>query len=144
MRGSAQTIAQPRVARGLAGSALYPALVPSPFGEAIMQQARKAKKKPKAAPKPKWDNWPTIRGHFAQYGADKDSIAWLEVAECAKLAFPPDVGHASTKAGKDKFAEHVLGALRTYIAWEKDQLSALDSNPKAARLSYWKTKYDIA
>jgi hypothetical protein len=144
MRGSAQTTAQPRVARGLAGSPFYPAIVPSPFDEPIVQQARKVKKKPKAKAKAKWDNWPTIRGHFALYGADKESIAWLEVAERARLKFPPDTGHGSKTGGKDYFAEHVLGVLREYIDWEKDYLSTIDSNPKATRLTYWKKKYSIA
>jgi hypothetical protein len=146
MRGSAPTIAQPRIARSVAGAPLYPALARSPFDDAIVQQARKPKKKPKpkAPPKPKWDNWPTIRGHFALYGADKESIAWLEVAEHARLKFPTDVGHATTKPGKDNFAQHVLGELREYIKWEKEELTMLDNNPKAGRLTYWKQKYQIA
>jgi len=146
MRRSATATAQPRVAPGVAGAPRYPALVPSPFDDTVVQQMRKPKKKAKvkAAPKAKWDNWPTIRGHFLKYGADKDSIAWLEVAEKAKLKFPPDTGHGSKTGGQDYFAEHVLGVLRDYIVWEKEYLTMIDSNPKADRLTYWKKKYDIA
>lgn len=146
MRGSATATAQPRVAPGVTGTPRYPALVASPFEDAVVQQMRKPKKKAKvkAAPKPKWDNWPTIRGHFLNYGADKESIAWLEVAEHARLKFPPDTGHGSKGPGKDHFAEHVLGVLREYIDWEKGYLSMMDSNSKATRLTYWKKKYDIA
>lgn len=143
MRGPAPGSAQPaRIATAPGELGVLARLATQ--AAAAQLRPRTKSKKPKSAPKPTWDNWPTIRGHFAQYGADKNSIAWLEVAEKVKMPFPRDVGHATTRAGRDDYAEHVLGVLRDYIASLREHLQLIDSNPKAARLTYWKQRYDIA
>lgn len=94
-----------------------------------------------------WNDWAYIRGHFAAYGADKDSIAWLQVAQRERCSFPPRVGHRSRTGGKDYADKHVLGPLRDYINDLKEELRISNievDEMDAKKLSFWKRKHDIA
>lgn len=93
-----------------------------------------------------WNDWAYIRGHFAAYGADQDSIAWLQVAEKERFRVPPKVGHKSRSGGKDYADQHVLGPLRDYINALKESLRMTQGVPErqAGKLSYWKRKHNIA
>lgn len=93
-----------------------------------------------------WNDWAYIRGHFAAYGADQDSIAWLQVAQKERFRVPPKVGHKSRTGGKDYADQHVLGPLRGYINELKESLKMTPGVPErqAGKLSYWKRKHNIA
>ena len=112
----------------------------------IQLAARRGRRQP-ADPWNDWNDWAYIRAHFAAYGADQDSIAWLQVAQKERIKVPPRVGHRSRTGGKDYADQHVLGPLRTYIGELKEALRMNHievSERDAKKLSFWKRKHNIA